>query len=514
MKNYFKTQLLIQNIPEQEDHIEEENFKRDYLSHSYWAAREKFNRDKELIKSGKLLQDIIDPAFSQVTIHTKILFVQVKEGHEKETVVNTSDTNEPTSDIAEAALDRDNINAQREYKKGHVRHTVPIEDIWHFEVERIKQLPGAAEEVEIKRLKLSIYEEVQSAFREMSYLFYWEENEISGYDPEYGESLIIRKFLVHKDGDEESRLLLVENKDLYPLDPALAIEIEDKFNMECLAARNRKEGPFYGKNEVIYEIEPAYRKQQRELKDPKVTFAVLLTFGDRNSPEFSEMIPYLYDETGGEDLFVAEEKAYEFYRDRYYDRTEGQLSSKIASALGSGDYFIRTILFTYHVDNEEHFHNLYQENTLDLDPEHAPRLKEIKENRRDHLNLLNPNTEEDYNKIGDSLEVLKEIKKQYIVFKGDNWVRPEKERIFYHHNLVTARKAALHFYEQAKEEEHASASPHPVSLIIYASDLRDNPYYIASTSTELQQYIEFGHQQERKFYEQLGYRISNLEHEE
>lgn len=513
MKDFFKTVLEITNLPGQEDYVKTEKFQREYLHHSFLHAKKKFETDLELIVSGKLLENISEPEYEEVIIQVKLVLVKVEEGIEKEIITRTSDEHELVVQLEEIVINFDNIEMFRELKKGHVRHRKPIEDTWHFEIESTKKMPGKTEEVETKKFELSVYGECETVFREMSYLNYIEESEIVAYDPEYGESFIIRKFLVQKNDDKEEKILLVENQNLYPLNPALAIEIKDKFYMEHLAARNYEEGPLFGKNGVIYEIEPVYREQQRNLKDPKVTFAVLLTFGDRNDPEFSEMVPYLYEETGGEDLFVEEAKAYNFYRDLYNDHTAGHLSSEIASELGSGDYFIQKVQFTYNVNREEQFRNLYQDNSLELDPEYAPRLREIKEKRRDDLSELNPHTQEDYVKIGDSLEILRDIKKYYIVFKGDNWVRPEKERVFYHHNLLTARKAAFHFYKQAIEDEFDSDLPQPVSLIIYASNLRDNPYYIASTDAKSQEYLEFGRQKERKFYEQLGYRLSLLEND-
>ncbi len=513
MKQYFKTQLLIQNLPEQEDHIKEEKFKRDYLLHSYLAAREKFKRDVELIKSGELLQDIEDSTCREVTIHAKLLFVQMEEGYEKEILVSTSDTDEPASHIVEVALEQGSINVQRELKKGHVRHPIPIKEVFSYRTETTEKLNGKPEEIHVENDNLENYGSVEETFQEMSYLHYSVIDRIKSYDPEQGENLHISKFLIKNDGDKEIKILLCDNHGEYTVSPALVQEIQDKFYIERNALRNYKNGPLFGKNEVIYEIEPGYRKHQRELNDPKVTFAVLVTFGDRNNLEFSEMIPYLYKDTDGKDLFAEEAKAFEFYRDRYYDHTEGHLSSKIASALGYGDYFIQKIQFTYYMDSEEHFHTLYQDNTLDFAPEYASRLKEIKEKRRDDLTKLNPHTEQDYVMFEDSLEILTGINKFYFVFKGDNWVRPEKERRFFHHDLPKARMAALDFYRQVKEEEFGSDLSQPVSLIIYASNLRDNPYYIASTDVKHQEYLEFGRQEERKFYKELGYRLSDLEDE-
>lgn len=511
MKNYFKVQLNIMNLPEEEDYVKEDIFKKEYLEHSYLLAKEKFEKGLKLIASGKLLENINEHGYEEVILKTGLVLVKVEEGVEEEYLTRTSDEPEMAIHIEEAALDRDYMTMLRELKKGHVRHPLSIEDTWYYQVETKEKKPGKTEEIEIEKLKLSVYGDFEVAFREMSHIFYWEESRIAGYDPEYGESYIINKFLVQKNGDKEVKILLADNFQEYPLNAALKREIEDKFHMEKRAAGNREDGPLFGKSEVIYEIELAYRKKQRDLKYPKVTFAVLVTFGDMTNPEFSEMDSHIFEEEGGEDLFIKEAEAYKFYEDRHYDHIQGYLSSEIASALGPSDYFIQTVQFTYLVDNEEHFHTLYQENTLDLDLQHAPRLKEIKENRRDDLTRLNPHTEEDYIKLSDSLEILREINKRYIVFIGKNWIQPEKERIFYHHNLLTARKAALHFYKQAKEEEYAADSPKPVSLIIYAFDLRDNPYYIASTNVEYQEYLEFGRQEERKFYTELGYRLSVLE---
>lgn len=508
-RKYFKSRIIIQ-LPGKDDHVKEEQFIEDYLKHSHLKALGKFEKDCKLIKSGVLLKNLEDPTYEKAVIKAELVLVLFGDGTEKEVVTRTSD--QPNLDIAyeDKLLYREKLAIHRELKVGHVRHQVPIKDVWYYQIERTVKKPEINEETEIERFELFHYGDFEKTFHEMSNCFYWEANEIASFDPEYGESLTLRKFLIQNQSDKELKILLVENKIIYPLDRAITEEIEDKEYIERVAACNRKEGPLFAKNEVVYNIEPEFRKKQIELEGPRIRFTINISLGDRNNCDFLKKVDYHFQDTGGEDLFVKEREAKKFYKKVYNDLTSGNNPSQVLELREDQDLLIQAIRFSYQVDDQEQIHHLCDPNTLDRNQTGDLLLQQIKQQRREKLTELNQHSMEDYETIEDKLEVLKGIDKQYIVFTGNTFSYIVRQRHFFHHDLQTARSAAIYFYLEAIEEEINSPSPEPVSIILVDLDLfhKDTePFYIDSTDPARAEYIELGRETEKEIFARYGFKL-------
>lgn len=339
---YYKTEFTITNLPYEEDFLDVKVYDCEYLFHSKAYAKYEFERVDLLIQQGLLLRNVVDPSYKKASFNVSLSLVRRTERNEQQYFLQSSkETNQKNQKIEKRLIRTELLKAEKEFKAGYLRHTIPIYDRFFFRTKAHKTESNGPKETEVKEFKLFSgkktrdYGRFEHALEAAINNF----NSLWGsrfdYDGEKGDDIQVQLFLVERKNDVEEEQLLAYKNQRYPLEQPFSLELSEKSYMEYYALQSGQ-GIKFGIKPILWDKEKIQNYQKAgeadSLKLPEDFYDDLkIHIRIWNAMKFYYMVFQGTDWRNPKnvrtflhhDLQYIRKDAIDFYEDLIYDQTAG-----------------------------------------------------------------------------------------------------------------------------------------------------------------------------------------------
>lgn len=496
-KYFYRVKLSIKEIPGEEDLLDIQDFKRDYLFNSKDFAEAKFKKGSSGIKSGSYKNKLPKTNKDSATFDIILCLVEELNGNLIEHPLREFEKSfEENLKMERSILDQEIAAVHKEKTKGFVRHSAPVTGNYFFQQKIKSKLNG-------------IEKNTTKDFQEMECAVYSHYNELEGmdrYSPEEGDHLEVQLFLVDQTRNKHVENLMYHNRKKDELTIALAEELIDKQYLESSAEKSPLTfSPRFGRRPSLWEIEA--RNPILESAPAGVGYRVTREVVKSTSEVVSDFVITEFKEEEGKSFFDLVTYAEAFYKAKILE---------VKTKLGSEDdfdYFIRVI---FSIVKDDRIRNLYYPNTLEPCPGAKEFQEKVLRERRNSLNQFISVSDAVYKNYQAISDILKTVHfTHYCVFQGTSYEESRKKKRFFHHDLRTARQQAFVFYDELlleREEQKVGNDSEnaPIALVLDSPYWRDCPFYIKSTAPPRYKDIRVGLSEEADVYRKLGFSIETL----
>ena len=265
---HYRVIFSINNLTHEDDYLDVKEFNCDYLLHSETYAKEEFQRILQVIKKGPLPADLQDSSYQKANFNVALYLVRNDGRNEQKYLLKSREgINSKNTELENSILDKEYVELKAEYKKGLLRHPVPIYDKYVFRLKIIETKFYETREIEGRAFKIFSkdnygYETFEGALKEARYVHHFELDRRAGYDPEDGDYLQVQLFMIENSIDGEKERLLNDNDKEYPLEEALFKELSDKSFMEYYNLRYETPNLIFGTKPLLWTKPPTSNFQK------------------------------------------------------------------------------------------------------------------------------------------------------------------------------------------------------------------------------------------------------------